>query len=174
MSASDSEQARRIVALEKQVHDLMRDTHPRPVVARAATATAQSIPNTTPTIVDYNIVTFDADSHLTTGAAWRFTAKVAGYYQVNAAILFAATTTWALVEWGNLALYKNAVYYSNFERADGMDSSAAGLFKCLRGSDVVQLAVGDSIDVRASHISGGALTLFNGAVFNYVSIAKVN
>lgn len=169
-----TDMARRIVDLEQQIRELTRAPLYRPIVARYTTAAGQSIPNTTPTIIDFGTVTFDPDSHVTVGAAWKFTAKVAGYYQVNTSILYASTTTWALGEWANLAIYKGGVYYTDLDRDDQMNSSVTGQYKRLQGSDVVQLAVGEYIDIRAAQVSGGALVLFNSAVFNYVSIAKIN
>lgn len=142
-----------------------------PVVSiRYTTAAAQSIPDTTPTILDYGTKVFDTHGAVTTGASWKFTAPVAGYYYVTAVAMFAASTTWALAENTQLRLYKNDAQYAIFQRLSGQDTSATSNALFVGGGDMVHLIVGEYVSVYISQTSGGALPLYNSDVFNYVSI----
>jgi hypothetical protein len=144
------------------------------LAVRYKTGTGQSIANNPipPTIIDFGTADFDTHSRVTTGAAWKFTANVAGYYGVAASILYAATTAWADTEAGYLALYKNGSLYSFLHRRDSY-GSASSVFMMLSGTDTISLAVGDYIDVRVFQNTGGALALLNDATFNYVNIWKL-
>jgi hypothetical protein len=139
--------------------------------ARYTTDAGQSIPNITTTIVDFEDAVDDTNTAVTTGAAWHFTAPVAGRYHVDAALLFASTTTWALVERGQMQLYKNGVAYSTLDRNDNINSSGGAQLMMLSGSDTIVLAAADTIDIRASQNSGAALTLNASGLVNHVSIA---
>jgi hypothetical protein len=168
-------------ALLKRLRDLERRMErtgtidrARPIVARAETATALNIPNNTLTIVQYDTITFDPLSLITTGAAWKFTAPIAGYYFVRAAAAIQSTLTWAAGEAGDIRLYKNGAMYSALDRNDEMASGAVAQIKTLYGGDVVELAAGGTIDVRMVQSSGGALTLHPFAVQNYISIQRIN
>jgi hypothetical protein len=163
---------RRLRALERRLEPLETVELATPVVARYITTAGQSIPDTTITIVDYGTLVHDTNSLVTTGASWAFTAKQAGYYHVDAALTYASSTTWALGEAAGLLLYKNGVLYSRLDRVDNMNSAATAQFMTINGSDVVYLAVGDSINIRTNQTTGGALALFTGTGFNYVSIVK--
>jgi hypothetical protein len=106
------------------------------------------------------------------GAAWHFTAATAGYYSVAAMIMFAATTTWADTEDGAIYLYKNGAVFSRLDRKDNY-SSASSVYMALGGGDIVYLAAGDTLDVRAWQTSGAALALHNDGSWNHVAIWKV-
>ncbi len=142
------------------------------VVARAHTAAGQSIANVTSTIINFGTVTFDTHGRLTTGAAWKFTAALAGYYQVTATILFDATATWAAGEVGDIGLYKTGVFDSELDRKDNF-SGATAQYMLLSGSGVVSLVAGDYIDVRAYQASGATLALFANGAYNHVSIMRL-
>lgn len=145
---------------------------PAPLAARYATASGQSIANNTITIVDYGTLIFDTHSRVTTGANWKFTANVAGYYGVSAAILYTTTTTWADTDAGNLYIYLNGAQYSFLDRKDSY-GSASSVFMRLGGMDTIQLTVGDYIDIRTAQTSGAALALHNVAAFNYVNVWRL-
>lgn len=168
-------------ALLKRIRDLERRMErtgtidrARPIVARAETATALSIANAAAVIVQYDTKTFDPIGMITTGAAWKLTAPIAGYYHIRAAASLQSTTTWALGEAADIRLFKNGAQVSVLDRDDEMNSAATAQIKGLYGSDVIELAAGDYIDVRMVQNSGGALTLHPFAVVNYISIFKIN
>jgi len=164
---------RRLADLERRTeHDRVQSGTSAVIAARAATGSGQSIANATFTIVDYGTVTFDTHARITTGAAWKFTAALAGYYQVHASILFALTATWAASEAGVVFLYKNGTLVSALDRKDNF-SGATAQHMYLHGSDVTVLAVNDFIDMRVFQNSGAALALHPDGAYNYVSIARV-
>jgi hypothetical protein len=139
--------------------------------ARYTTDAGQSIPNNTTTIVNFEDVSDDTNTAVTVGAAWHFTAPVAGRYLVAASITYVTTTTWAATERALFDLYKNGAQWSSLDRSTGRDSSAATQIVQLAGADTVVLAAGDTVDIRTNQNSGGALALVAFAVDNRVSIA---
>lgn len=164
---------RRLLDLERAYEQTRTKEVPFSViVARYKTAAAQSFNTGARNIVDFGTVEFDPFSRVTTGAAWKFTAAVAGYYAVSCMILWNGTTTWADTESGLLSLYKNGSLYSHLDRKDSY-GSASSVFMRLGGADLIALAIGDYIDVRAEQNTGGAIALFNQAEFNYINIHRL-
>jgi uncharacterized membrane protein len=165
---------RNYLDLERRIGQTEVREIPGAVVARYTTAAGQSIANApvTPVIVNFGTLVRDPYSRVTVGAAWKFTANVAGDYGVSASILFAATAAWADTEAGYIALYLNNALYSNLHRKDSY-TAATAVFMMLSGMDTIYLNVGDFIDIRAFQNSGGALALFNDATFNYVNVWKL-
>lgn len=147
---------------------------PAALAARYKTAAGQSIANNPipPAIVDFGTVDFDTHSRVTTGAAWKFTANVAGIYVVNACILYSSTTGWIDAEAGYIALYKNGALVCFLDRKDSYGSASA-VFMMLHGTTSIQLAATDYIDIRAFQNSGASLALLNDDDFNYVDIHKL-
>lgn len=135
------------------------------------TAAAQSISNAGVDIVNFGTLVKDTNSAVTTGVNWKFTAPTSGYYEVNAQILFASTLTWAKGEGGRLSVYINGTLEVHIDRKDNYDNGGATNYMQLSGSTVVYMNAGDYLDVRINQNSGGALSLFNDADFNQVSIA---
>lgn len=156
-----------IVGLSASAQVVSDSSEGRVVAARARTATAGSYPNAAATIVDFNTVDFDTVGAVTTGAGWRFTARVPGRYQVSAAILTDITTANGACE---LVLFRN-----------GSRSTALCVFTNkltssryeLRGSTSVTLSAGDYIDIRFDNNSGGTRTLVTDGSYNYVDIALI-
>ena len=101
----------------------------------------QSAGPTTP--INFSSKQFDSHGAVTTGAAWRFTAPIAGTYNVSA---FAYTTSISLT----YNLYKNGVLYT--EIAEHLPGAVA------TGSLLIQLIAGDYVDVRP----GTTQTVFGG------------
>jgi hypothetical protein len=141
-----------------------------PMTADYKTATAQTMTNNAFTIVDYDTVESDLNNLVTVGAAWAFTAKEAGKYDVNASILLQSTNTWALGEFGYLVIFKNGIEYRALDRKDNYSNTAS--YMMLHGSTEVPVSAGDTIDIRCKQNSGGNLNLYNNALYNYVTIGK--
>jgi len=79
------------------------------VGCRYTTNAGQSISSSTGfTIIDFEDIDYDADTLVTTGASWKFTAPATGKYHIDVMVSFVASSAWAAVsERGSLALYKN-------------------------------------------------------------------
>ena len=145
----------------------------RTCVARYTTNAGQSINSGAATIVDFEDSSIDTDSAVTVGAAWKFTCPTgkAGYYHVDVSLLFTSTATWAAAEYAQVDIYKGGARYSTLYRSTA--ESATTLNKELTGSDVVNLAVGEYLDIRVFQNSGGALTLQADGFYNHVSIYRI-
>lgn len=160
---------RRIAELERQVNVAHVQERPRFVGARATQSSAQSISNNTVTIVNFSTVDDDPYSLVTTGGFWKFTAPLAGRYMVAAQVLFASTLTWADGEGSSISLYKNGVEVAVLDRDDVGSSLAT--YRRLGGTDYVQLAKNDYIDIRVVQNSGAALALHTSALYNRIAIS---
>jgi hypothetical protein len=156
--------------LARRVRDL-ETQESIPIVARYSTDAGQSIPNTTPTIVNFEDLVIDTWSAVTVGASWAFTAPVGGYYQVSVYIEFTATANWAVGERAEIALYKNGAVAAVLDAQE--NHGATSHRATLQGDDVVELAAGDTIDLRITQVSGAALTLRALGDNNHVAIHRI-
>ena len=141
-----------------------------PVVARYSTNAQQSIANNTLTVVNFEDVTFDPWAAVTIGAAWVFTAPVAGYYHVTARVLFAANAGWINTEDCVLSLYLNGALFSHLDFLDNFEANTGA---SVGGSDIIHLAKGDAINIRVLQVSGGAVALNAAAEYSHVAIERV-
>jgi hypothetical protein len=136
------------------------------ISAKFQKSSSQSISDSTWTIVDFNDKVFDDNNAVTTGGSWKFTAPVAGKYQINANVRFSPSASGNRV----LGIFKNGV-------GDILDieNSPSGTGDCfIQGSTLLDLDAGDYIDVRVSQNSGGSLSIGVNADQNLVSIFKIS
>ena len=145
---------------------LSSDAETRVVAARYTTGAAQSIPNNTNTVLDFGTKDFDTHNAVTTGASWRYTAPVSGYYRVAVCATFQANGG------GTRAgiLRKNGVDHSVM---DSQLSFGSGQTDAVQGSALVQLNPGDYIDVVVFQNTGGAKSMDSTATGNYIAIDRV-
>ena len=138
--------------------------------SRATRTTAQSFPDSTPTIIIYNTKVFDnlGEYDETTGV---FTATNAGYYQVNASLL-SDSAAWAVNEFWVIELFKNGVLYSRgvYRQADAIVTANFGS----TFSDMVFLNATDYIDMRIRHNQGAPVNNITTAVYNYFSVHRLS
>ena len=125
-------------------------------VAARATINGKSVATATYTNVGCDTKTFDTHTRVTTGASFRFTADRDGIYDVKAHAGF-ASTAWTAGEVALLSLYKNNSFYNSFGKWDCQAAITTAIE--LGGSDLVQLAAGDYIDVRVYQNSGGSVVV---------------
>lgn len=113
-------------------------------------------------IMDYALKSIDTKNEVTTGAAWKFTAKEAGYYRCGAASMLNNAVAWpnAAAE-HTLAIYKNGSVYSYLCRRDDYSTSTS-VYPYVSGEDIVYLAAGDYIDFRVIQTSGSTINSYNG------------
>lgn len=142
-----------------------------PVYAHYNTDAAQLIPNGGVHIVNFHNPVYDPDGLVTTGVAWKFTSAIPLYYHVSAALLFAATATWADGEIAEIGLYRNNALIEMLAFHD--NNPAAATFKHLCGSTDIYLNAGDFIDIRVTQNSGAALNLSAWETYNYVAIHRI-
>lgn len=136
---------------------------------RATQATAQSINNSTATAMTCDVEVFDALSEFTPGSGL-FTAKQTGYFRVRGAAM-SASVAWDVGERWEVAIFKNAAEY-----ARGIPSLADAATTRQRMSAVdclVQLTVGDTLELMVLHNQGAAVNLNNSGLTNYLEIERV-
>lgn len=138
--------------------------------AGVATASGQSIPNNTNTVVNMDIVSTDTDGAVTTGAAWKFTvpAGKGGLYLVSVGVSLNATVAGACDQ--ILGLFKNGAELVRLQRLPGNTTKETGL----SGSIVLSLAAGDTVAPLIFQNSGAAVTLEANALANWLTVTGVN
>src|SRR3989337_1841803 len=130
-----------------------------PVSAKYRTATAQSFPTGGFTIINYNVLDWDAAvPNVTTGAAWHFTVPDTGEYWVAA-----SADASAGVQSPSIWCFLNGVATTLL----GANSTLTG---GIAGSSLLRLVAGNTIDFRLLHVSAGAIVLNGAATNNWVAI----
>ncbi len=137
------------------------------VAARYKSSAAQSFTSGATTIIDFATQTFDTHGAVTTGASWKFTAPIAGKYQVSAHTGIGAATDGGSRQ---LFIYKNgSVWSQSLQEKQSTTSVAMYVQVC----DLVQCNAGDTIDLRYSQNSGGTLSFTSISDRIWVSILRV-
>lgn len=143
---------------------------PSALVARAKSSSGQSVNHASIDIIDFATVVYDTHSAITTGASWKFTAPVTGYYVVTASLLFSASTAWAEGEQATLLMYYDGVLRSStVHTGHGSTSQSVEM----QFSDLVYIEATHYIDLRIYHDSGSARTLVNDGSYNWISIHRI-
>jgi len=137
------------------------------VAARAHTVAGQSIAGSyAGTVINFDVVDFDTGSDITTGASWKFTASVAGYYRVSVA----AYSNWNASDDDYLHLAKNGTTWAVLEYFGTSFTNNAQKF--LKGTSTVYLGIGDYIQIVMYNCCGGT-SLKTDANSTYVDIELV-
>ena len=114
--------------------------------------------------INFDTKLVDTNAAVTTGAgAWKFTAPVAGDYNVSVIVDYLTGTT------GNVNIYKNG---SSYAQISGGYGTGSGADSGVTGSTIIAMNAGDFIDFRpntTATFGGGAAPLFT-----YVSIFLIN
>jgi hypothetical protein len=140
-------------------------TDTRIVAARGVDPSGQSIPSGTVTIVNFSTTSFDSHGAITTGASWKYTAQVSGYYRVSSLINYVANTGG-----GSLLVY----IYKNGSQVSSNYTlwTATAAPYCANINDIVYLSTGDYIDIRTLQNAGANRPL--AANGSYVSIDRIS
>jgi len=142
--------------------------------SRATQTAGQSIPNAAWTVIEYDTESYDGQGEYNP-ATFRFTAAVAGYFAVKAAVMFDATDTFTGGEWAGLAVYRDGALYSILDRKDQLDVHGATTSTVqLSGAADMYLAAGQYVDVRVYQLSGGALALTTSAGYNRLAVHRLS
>jgi hypothetical protein len=131
---------------------------------------AQSIPTATETILDFDVLDFDTNTLVTTGASWKFTAKKAGIYSVEISFLI-NSIAWTAGNIARLFVYKNGFGFSYLSRHTTISNVTQYLH--MFGSDKFQLEVDDYLHITLYHTNSSAVTLYTDPKYNHISIARV-
>ena len=147
-----------------------------PAVARYTTDAAQSIADSTTTLVNFEDVGYDPRSLVTVGAGWKFTAPVGGYYQVNLRVQFQTTANWDYGDLLALDVYVNGVQVSRLFCSETLGSAAdaaPSVQVSAHGSDAIHLNRGDALSVRVLQESGADLALTASGIENHIAIGRI-
>lgn len=141
--------------------------------ARYQIASTQSLTSGSIVRINYATQTYDTDSAVTTGASWVFTVPTGkgGKYLVIACAGIQSSSAWGANEATVLLLYKNGSQYCQL--AQWRAHAAATVSVWLGGGTMVDVAAGDTLDIRIEQQSGSTLTLDNTATQGWVCIAKL-
>jgi len=118
---------------------------------------ALALTSGTPTQMAFDTLEFDSNNNTTLGASAKFTAPIAGYYQLNASVGVSAATPTRMF----ISIYKNG---SELKRGNDTGTTV----QSVTVSALVQLAAGDTVDVRyfsataGGSANGQGITYFNG------------
>jgi hypothetical protein len=124
------------------------------------TGSDQSIPNNTQTAILWSTETFDTDGfHSTSSNTSRITipSGKAGYYQLHFCAEYLASTA------GN----RYFEFRKNNTAFNVVSYVATGTTTSAPMTDIVNLAVGDYVEVFELQTSGGALTLYNSSPYGW-------
>lgn len=128
-------------------------------------ATAQSIPDNTETIIDFNTTNFGPGLAVTTGASWNAQAERPGYLTISAIMTF-ASSTWVTGTRVYLWLYKNgskAAVFSDTIIQNGYTGTLT-----LSGIVFVRCEPGDQIDFRIFQNNGASINTTASVVENNI------
>ncbi|MCP3681253.1 MAG: hypothetical protein GY861_01055 [bacterium] len=119
-------------------------------------------------IIDYQHEIYDSHDAVTVGAAWKFTAPVAGYYNVSYSIPLGGSAANAT---GEGRIYKNGALVT---RGSEIHFNSLN-WNVLGSSSIIKLAVDDYIDIRGQNNDvAGAVTVNGSATtMESVSIHKI-
>jgi len=144
---------------------------PTDTKVRCTDSSAQSIPNASATKLTFNVETFDSLSEFVNGTGI-FTAKNAGFYNVEATAL-SASAAWPLGTRWEMLIFKNGAEYAKGNRMLSQVAGFTGQFASSVSAIVQMNGTTDTLDVRAIHNQGGAVLLDNTATANHISITRV-
>ncbi len=151
----------------------------KPIVARyhgtASTTNTAMAGAGSQEIIDYDAMDFDSHYSVTAGSSWHFTAKRAGKYLVSASYVLVANTGWGIAEYARLEIRKNStVQLTNYYVNQVACSSPCSFISVPAGPVLIDLAIGDTVDARATQNSGNTINFSTGADDDVISIAEVS
>lgn len=124
----------------------------QPVVAELRATSVQSLTNGTGTAVNFDAEDIDSHGgHSTSVNTSRYTAQIAGWYQCTGAVSFASNATGRRGVWWQ----KNGADVTGSETA--FVAAGTGVITIPARVKLIQLAVGDYVQMLAFQDSGGAL-----------------
>ena len=149
------------------------ETREGPIIAARYTSTSgQSVPNATDVLIDFATKDYDTYNAVTTGASWKFTAPIGGYYQINVMTMLDFSNQWTPSEYLQLHLRVNGTIVSKLDYDHNLAASV-NQYGHSQGADCLYLAQGDYVAAHLYQTSGVAQALLTTADWNNISIFKV-
>ena len=133
----------------------------QPVWSVGSSSTAQTIASSTFTKVAMSVEQFDSANAFDSTTNYRFTAPIAGYYQVNADIELSMASTSNFEFFGVLAKNADTDYLRFGDNYNVTELNPTNRACTL--SHLIYLNVGDYLEIYAYQSSGASGTIVNGA-----------
>lgn len=129
-------------------------------VAVASCSTGQSL--VAATQINFDTVLFDPLSQITTGASWKFTPVLKGFYEVYFQVLMSTTTS------NNASIFKNGLDYTD-QYPFGSFRDLSSSYNQFFNTAVLQLDPGasDYIDIRPNNTAGA---IYGASIYTRVII----
>jgi hypothetical protein len=131
---------------------------------RVYLSSGQSIPDSSETQIQFDSEDWDLNSEFDT-STYKFKAKQAGKYQVNLQVSLDDNSGD-----GYIAIRKNGenVVYHKFEQSAFTSSGI-----CFNVSDIIDLALNDTLEARVYQSSGASMNLDPTSSYTFLSMIKV-
>lgn len=160
----------KVAGVEAQrIHDNGIIDFPKQSACRVTRNTAQSIPNVTWTIVQYDTVEYDLQNEYDNITNYRYTAKEDGYYHVDASLLSAS------VSWPANATWELSVFLNGVQQIEGyrtvVFTAGTWYLDAILSSDIY-LAKNDYIDIRVWQGQGNTINTYTASIYNYFNVHK--
>ncbi len=126
-------------------------------------SSAQTVSNNTNTKIQFQTEEFDTNSCFDNSTNYRFTPTVAGYYQVNGRVEYAAGGPYTYC-----TIYKNGSFFK-----PGAVSNATGTYACTVSALVYLNGSTDYIELYSQQVSGGSTTVSTGSPATYFQASMV-
>jgi hypothetical protein len=137
-----------------------------PVVARYVGSSSSF---STETVQNFATKVTDTHGAVTTGGSWKFTAPIAGFYDVKMHLEF-STAVYAVGNYVEAYLRKNGAQVSTLAQFTAQTTS--GISIDIAGTDTIYLNQGDYIDISCITNRSGGLSPNGSAQYTYVSILR--
>lgn len=141
------------------------------VSAKYRTNAGQTFYTGTLTKVQWEDKEWDTNNAVSDVGGFRFTAPIAGYYQVDFSVLFASSPAWAESELSYFGIYKNGSQYSWVDREWGYSGTG---YVPIMGHETVYLNAGEYIEVYGYQNSGATQTIHAiDSLWNYITVTRI-
>jgi hypothetical protein len=141
---------------------------PPTVYASYNTAASLSLANSA--IMQWDTKVEDTHNAVTTGAAWKFTAPIAGVYSISAIIGYATAESWAAASQANMTLYVGGSSTKIISITRNTAAITGEVITC-SGTTTIRLTAGQYIDIRAYQT--GTRTTYADAKYNHITITRI-
>lgn len=142
------------------------------VAAKYNSNSAQSIPNVTDTVVNFEDNVIDTHGAVTTGSSWAFTAPVSGIYKCSAQAYTGVGNNWDVDESFFVKIRKNSTDDTiGTDYVDSSDNTGRRVGSAV--DTLLELSKGDTVDVVVFHSYGSSVALDSGSQYISFSIHKI-
>lgn len=131
------------------------------------TTTDQTIGTSSETKVTLNAEDFDINSEFDHSTNYRFTAKAAGYYQVNAIVTWSDSSH----QYGHSARIKKNTTAIAYAYSQGLDTND---YVSTQISDIVSMSANDYLELFVWHNKGSNADILAGTDKTYMSVHRIS